>query len=68
MAKKRIPEYGIVTNKGHIYYRTVVEDENGKKVAIYANTQEELYVKELDTLDRIESATFRHLRTNRQNA
>lgn len=53
MAKKRIPEYGIVTNKGHIYYRTVVEDENGKKVAIYAKTQEELYVKELDTLDRI---------------
>lgn len=59
MAKKRIPEYGTVTNKGHIYYRTVVEDENGKKVAIYAKTQEELYVKELDILNRIESATFR---------
>ena len=39
MAKKRIPEYGTVSNKGHIYYRTVVEDENGKKVAMLESKQ-----------------------------
>lgn len=50
--KKRpaeLPEYGTVMMKGVQYYRTRITDADGKRVAIYGLTREELY-------DRVEDA------------
>lgn len=50
--KKRpaeLPEYGTVMMKGVQYYRTRITDADGKRVAIYGLTREELY-------DRVEYA------------
>ena len=50
--KKRpdeLPEYGTVMMKGVQYYRTRITDADGKRVAIYGLTREELY-------DRVEEA------------
>ena len=41
-----------------VYYRTRIKDTNGKLVAIYAKTPEELYNKETLALEQIENATF----------
>lgn len=44
--KKRpaeLPEYGTVMMKGVQYYRTRITDADGKRVAIYGLTREELY-------------------------
>ena len=62
MAKKKklIPEYGTVTLKGVEYYRTRIEDADGKRVALYARTREELYEKELKAKEEIAEARFRH--------
>ena len=45
MAKKKqsVPEYGTVTRKGTLYYRTRITDADGKQVSLYATTCEELY-------------------------
>ena len=45
MAKKRkcVPEYGSVTINGIEQYRTRIKDADGKRVALYAPTREELY-------------------------
>lgn len=45
MAKRKmiIPEYGTVIKKGVLYYRTRIKDADGKLVALYARTPEELY-------------------------
>ena len=43
--KKLIPEYGTVTLNGIEYFRTRIEDADGKRVALYAKTAEELYEK-----------------------
>lgn len=61
MAKKKklIPEYGTVTLKGVEYYRTRIEDADGKRVALYGRTREELYEKELRAKEEIEEARFR---------
>ena len=53
--RKRIPRYSSVNMKGVQYYRTFVEGNDGKRIALYAKTREELYEKELDALDRIDS-------------
>ena len=60
MAKRKmiIPEYGTVIKKGVLYYRTRIKDADGKLVAIYARTPEELYNKETIALEQIENATF----------
>ena len=60
MAKRKviIPEYGTVMKKGVLYYRTRIKDANGKLVALYAKTPEELYNKETIALEQIENATF----------
>lgn len=49
MAKRKrvIPQYGTVTLNGVEYYRTRVKDADGKLMALYARTPEELYDKEL---------------------
>ena len=48
MANRKIilPQYGTVMKRGVLYYRTRIKDANGKLVAIYAKTPEELYNKE----------------------
>ena len=43
--KKQIPKYGTVILNGVEYYRTRVEDADGKRVALYGKTPEELYEK-----------------------
>ena len=57
--RKRIPRYGTVEINGYVYYKTTVADADGKQVALYAKTREELYDKELETLEQIDNATFR---------
>ena len=56
--KRRIPRYGTVEINGNIYYRTIMESEDGKRIALYGKTREELYDKEMDALEKIENATF----------
>ena len=60
MAKRKmiIPEYGTVIKKGVLYYRPRIKDADGKLVALYARTPEELYNKETIALEQIENATF----------
>lgn len=59
MRRKRIPRYGRVTINGYKYYRTDVEDIDGKRIILYAKTREELYDKEMEALEKIDNATFR---------
>ena len=49
-----LPQYGTVMKRGVLYYRTRIKDANGKLVAIYAKTPEELYNKETLALEQIE--------------
>ena len=56
--KKVIPNYGTVVLNGIAYYRTRIENTDGKLVALYARTPEELYDKELEALEQIDNATF----------
>lgn len=60
MAKKKpkIPEYGTVILSGVEYYRTRVKDADGKTVALYALTKEELYQKEMDIRRQIADTIF----------
>ena len=53
MAKKNksVPQYGTVTRKGILYYRTRIQDADGKQVSLYATTCEELYEKQLAAND-----------------
>lgn len=57
--KKSIPDYGTVTLKGVEYYRTRVKDADGKRVALYAQTPEELYGKVERARRQIKDAEFR---------
>lgn len=56
--KRAIPQYGTVTLNGLDYYRTRVQDADGKLRALYARTPEELYDKELNALEQIDNDTF----------
>ena len=60
MANRKImlPQYGTVMKRGVLYYRTRIKDANGKLVAIYAKTPEELYNKETLALEQIDNDTF----------
>ena len=53
-----IPQYGTVMKNGVLYYRTRIKDANGKIIALYAKTPEELYQRETLALEQIENATF----------
>ena len=57
--KKAIPEYKTVIYNGIQYYRTRIEDADGKRVAIYGKTREELYEKVQEAKRQIEEASFR---------
>ena len=59
LRKKRIPRYGTVQVNGHKYYRTDVEDAEGKRVILYGKTREELYDKEMAALEKVDNITFR---------
>ena len=48
-----ISTYGTVMKRGVLYYRIRIKDANGKLVAIYAKTPEELYDKETLALEQI---------------
>lgn len=56
---KRIPRYSKIEINGYYYYKTDIEDAEGKRVVLYAKTREELYDKEMKALKQIDSATFR---------
>ena len=56
--KRAIPQYGTVTLNGIDYYRTRVQNTDGKLVALYARTPEELYDKELGAIEQIYSLDF----------
>ena len=57
--KKQIPKYGTVTLNGIEYFRTRIEDADGKRVTLYAKTAEELYEKVEEAKRQIEEASFR---------
>ena len=57
--KKEIPKYGTVVLKGVEYYRTRIEDADGRRVALYARTPEELLEKVEEAQRQIENAVFR---------
>lgn len=59
ISRKRIPKYGTVQINGHTYYKTSVLDADGKKVLLYGKTRAELYEKEMEALEQIDTATFR---------
>lgn len=54
-----IPQYGTVIMAGTEYYRTRIEDADGKRVALYGRTREELYDKVIAAREQIEDNTFR---------
>ena len=59
--KKRpveLPEYGTVMMKGVQYYRTQITDADGKRVAIYGLTREELYDRVEDAQKKIAEVVF----------
>ena len=60
MAKRKaIPKYGTVILNGTEYFRTRIEDADGKRVALYGKTREELYDKVEEARREVEDCTFR---------
>ena len=57
--KKKIPEYGTIVLNGIEYYRTRIKDADGKRVAIYGLTPEELYDKVQEAKRQIEDTLYR---------
>ncbi len=59
MAKKKvIPEYGTTVSRGIEYYRTRVRDADGKQVAVYGKTKEEVYEKARKAQKKIEQIRY----------
>ena len=59
--KKLTPNYGTVMLNGVEYYRTRIEDADGKRVALYGKSAEELHEKVTEAKRLIEEAKFRRL-------
>lgn len=57
--RKRIPRYGTTEINGHTYYRAMVPDSEGNRIALYGKTREELYDKEMAVLEQIDNARSR---------
>lgn len=57
--RKRIPRYSKVQVNSYEYYKTDIEDADGKRIILYGKTREEVYDKEMAALEQIDSATFR---------
>ena len=60
IGKKKSCNSGIwhCLKRGVLYYRTRIRDANGKLIALYARTPEELYDREIEALEQIDNATF----------
>ena len=60
MAKKQenVPRYGTAMRRGIQYYRTRITDADGKRVDLYAETCEELQLKEMEARRQVEEAVF----------
>ena len=56
--EKNIPQYGTVTRKGVLYYRTRILDADGKQVSLYGTTCEELYDKEQEARRQVAEIIF----------
>ena len=61
MAKKQenVPRYGTTMRRGIQYYRARITDADGKRVDLYAETCEELQLKEMEARRQVEEAVFR---------
>ena len=61
MANKKncIPDYAVTIRGGIQYYRTRIEDADGKRVALYTKSPEELYRKQMDAREQVMDAAFR---------
>ena len=59
LARRCIFLFSNVTLNGIEYFRTRIEDADGKRVALYAKTAEELYEKVEEAKRQIEEASFR---------
>lgn len=57
--KKSIPKYKTVVMGGTEYYRTRIADADGKRVALYAKTAQELYEKVEEAKRQIAEASYR---------
>lgn len=57
--KKSIPQYGTIILRGEEVYRTRIIDADGKRVALYGRTREELYDKVQEAERLIADAKFR---------
>lgn len=53
--KKVVPEYGTIMKRGVQYYRTRMQDADGKWISLYAQTPEELYDKSVEMNHREEN-------------
>ena len=51
--------YGTAMRRGIQYYRTRITDADGKRVDLYAETCEELQLKEMEARRQVEEAVFR---------
>ena len=40
-----IPQYGKVNINGHVYYRTRITNDEGKRISVYGLTRKELFEK-----------------------
>lgn len=49
--RKRIPRYSKVQVNGYEYYKTDIEDADGKRVILYGKTREEVYDKEMAAIE-----------------
>lgn len=49
--RKRIPRYSKVQVNGDEYYKTDIEDADGKRIILYRKTREEVYDKEMAALE-----------------
>ena len=66
MAKKKavqaaVPHYPTVTKNGTTYFRTRLNDADGKRFDLYGKTEEELYQKVVEAQKEIEDAKFRRM-------
>jgi len=56
--RKMIPNYGTVLMNGTEYYRTRITNADGKRVAIYARTREELFYKAEEVRRQVEQQEY----------
>lgn len=58
MRKKKTKQFGTFTTNGNEYYRTRIKDQDGKSIALYAKTVEELCERIEEVKEQIENKTF----------